>query len=425
MRAFGRRIQTPVNAWPGYVDALSALLMVVIFVVMIFTIVQFLLGDVIATQKTELSELHRQISELTRELGIARERGRELSSQVAELSGMLQTLQTERQELVESITALTARSESERERIEKQLRLIASLQEDIDALRKVRKELEERVGNLSASLEERGAEIASLRDRSKKLSARLADMEERTRLAQEEIEEKDIRIQALSAVVGEQREALEEQRSLTADARSQMALLRQRIEGLRKQLQEIAQALEAAEKEKTAQAAEIKDLGERLNIALARQVTRLNRYRSEFFGRLRQILSDVPYVEIKGDRFVFQAELLFASGSAELEPAGREHLEKLAQVLKDVAGDIPEDIDWVLRIDGHTDRLPIRTERFASNWELSAARAISVVKFLAEQGIPEKRLAAAGFSKYHPINPAHTEAAYRQNRRIEIKLTAR
>ncbi len=426
MSFFGKRKnQQSISVWPGYVDVLSALLMVVIFVLMIFMVVQYLLSEVITGQESQLARLHQRISELTKELGIEREKGQALTAQIAELSGMVEELQTERQGLLQRVDSLSEESESDKKRIEKQLRLIASLQEDISALRQVRDKLEKQVGELSAGLEKKETEAGNLRDRSKKLEARLAEQKERTQLAQQELENKEIRIQALNAVVGEQKEALEKQRTLTADARAEMALLKQRIEGLQSRLAEIAQALAKAEKEKEAKEAEIKELGKRLNIVLAREVNKLERYRSEFFGRLREILSDFPYVQIEGDRFVFQTELLFDSGSADLQPTGREHLKRLAEVLREVSREIPKDIDWVLRIDGHTDKMPIQTERFKSNWELSTARAVEVVKFLAEQNIPENRMAAAGFSQFHPRDPADTPEAYRKNRRIEIKLTSR
>jgi len=184
-------------------------------------------------------------------------------------------------------------------------------------------------------------------------------------------------------------------------------------------------ALAVAEADKVKQKVQIEELGKRLNIALAREVNQLRKYRSEFFGRLREVLSGIPFVRVEGDRFVFQAELLFPSGSAKLQENGKQHMRKLAAVMRDVAGHIPMDIDWILRIDGHTDRVPINNEQFRSNWELSTARAVTVLRFLAAQGIPENRMAAAGFSKFHPLDPADTADAYRRNRRIEIKLTSR
>ena len=281
------------------------------------------------------------------------------------------------------------------------------------------------MGDLAAALEMNRQDAGMLRDRSRALAARLADQEERTLLAQTELEVRDIRIQALSALVGQQARALADEQQLSADARAEIALLNQQLQALRRQLGEISQALALAEQDKATQAAEIEDLGRRLNIALAREVNQLNRYRSEFFGRLREVLGENPNIRVEGDRFVLQAELLFDSGSAQLGAAGQQHLVKLAATLRSIAEKIPADIDWIMRIDGHTDRIPINTPRFASNWELSTARALSVVRFLAANGIPEQRMAGAGFSKFHPLNPADTLEAYRQNRRIEIKLTSR
>ncbi|MCG8511006.1 MAG: OmpA family protein, partial [Rhodospirillales bacterium] len=165
--------------------------------------------------------------------------------------------------------------------------------------------------------------------------------------------------------------------------------------------------------------------GKRLNAALASKVQELSRYRSEFFGRLRQVLGEQAGVRIVGDRFVFQSEVLFESASAELEEPGKAQLTQLGRTLSELAGKIPDDIDWVLRVDGHTDKIPIRTSKFPSNWELSTARAISVVKFLIEQGIPADNLAATGFGEFQPIDPRDDEIAYRRNRRIEFKLTQR
>ena len=223
----------------------------------------------------------------------------------------------------------------------------------------------------------------------------------------------------LAATLG----ALEESSTRAGAASADAALLAQQVAALRAQLSSLNAALDASESKTAAQQAEIARLGERLNLALARKAEELQRYRSEFFGRLRTLLGNHPSIRIVGDRFVFQAELLFPSGEATLVPEGRKSLAQLAETLKTVTKEIPGDIEWVLRIDGHTDRRPIQTERFPSNWELSTARALSVVRFLAERGIPERRLAAAGFGEHHPLERADTPAAYARNRRIEIKLT--
>ncbi|MBW1942312.1 MAG: peptidoglycan -binding protein [Deltaproteobacteria bacterium] len=420
-----RRIGGSVSVWPGYVDALSALLMVVIFVILIFTISQFLLNEILSGQESELASLHRRVKELVTLLGLEKERSDVLQSDIKELSGSISSLTQEKEALQFQVAERKEKSLMDTAEIKRQFLLIASLQEDIDALSRLRSRLEQRVGELAGTLKEKGTEIGVLRDRSKALETMLASERERTLLAQREIEQREIRIQALSALTQAQDQALKEERRLTADARAEVTLLNRQIENLRHQLEEIGRALKVAEAEKSAQKTKLEELGKRLNIVLAREVNRLERYRSEFFGRLREVIGENPYVRVEGDRFVLQAELLFDTASADLGEKGKGQLLQLAESLHVLTKKIPQDIDWILRIDGHTDRIPINNERFASNWELSTARALSVVKFLADQGIPENRMAAAGFSKFHPIDPSNTPEAFRKNRRIEIKLTSR
>jgi chemotaxis protein MotB len=425
MASIAQRGQRGFNVWPGYVDALSALLMVVIFLVLIFSVTQFLLSQILSGQESELASLHRQINELTSELGLQEQQNRKLTANVSELSFMVNTLTGTKENLESQVAEMTAGTRRDKAELEQQMRLIGSLQEDIDALRRMRRELEEQVGHMAMALQSSQNAVGQLRDRSKSLEARLADESERTLLAQEIIDEKEIRIQALSALIGEQKQALAEERQLSADARAQMALLKQAIATLKSRLETVSLALDLAESDNASQETEIKGLGKRLNLALAQRVNNLEAYRSEFFGRLKSVLGANPLIRVEGDRFVFQAELLFASGSAQLGAQGIRHLSQLAATLKALAAKIPTEIDWILRIDGHTDRVPVTSGRFASNWELSTARAVSVVRFLSSQGIPQKHMAAAGFSKFHPLDPADTPEAYQKNRRIEIKLTSR
>ena len=425
MSTIAKRAKREFNVWPGYVDALSALLMVVIFLVLIFSIAQFLLSQVLSGQESELALLQRKVNELTTQLGLEDRRNRELAATVTELSLSVNALTETKAMLDDRVAEMMAGRRQDQVQIEQQLLMIGSLQEDIDALRLLRRELERRVGSMSAALQSSQAEVGMLRDRSKALEARIADAQERTRLAQTTIEHKDIRIQALSALIGEQKQALAESRRLSANARGQIAQLNQSIAALKARLEQISRALDLAQDQNASKDARIKELGQRLNLALARRVNDLEAYRSEFFGRLRKLVGDNPLIRIEGDRFVFQAELLFSTGSAALGRAGSRHLTQLAATLKELADQIPPEIDWILRIDGHTDRVPVTSGRFPSNWELSTARAVSVVRFLSSQGIPETHMAAAGFSKFHPLDPADTPAAYRKNRRIEIKLTAR
>jgi chemotaxis protein MotB len=412
-----RRSRRSVNVWPGYVDALAALLMVVIFVLLIFTLAQFLLRQVVSEQETELDELHENMAELIEQLGLERSRTETLESEVGRLSDTVASLSDETR-------ALITQGEKDKAVIERQLMEMASLQQDIDALRKVRDELESKVGTLAASMDLLTGQLGSERDRSKSLQAELAEQGERTLLAQKTIQERDIRIQALSALVGEQKEALASERRLSADAQAEVTLLNRRISELQDQLQVIGQALEVAETEKRVQAERIEELGRRLNIELARRVNELQRYRSEFFGKVREALGDARGVRVEGDRFVFQSELLFASGSAELGETGKAQLSRLAKTLKQLDARIPANLDWILRIDGHTDRVPLSsTSVFASNWELSTARAVSVVAHLSGEGIPPQRMAAAGFGEFRPLDSGSTPDANRKNRRIEIKLT--
>jgi len=419
-----RRISNPITAWPGYVDVLSALLMVVIFVLMIFVVAQFLLNEVLYGQKNELARLHEQVSELAELLGLERENSSQLNIEVSRLSDAIIGLSEDREELMSQVAKGSAQSQKDRAQIKQQMLTLGSLNEDIQALKQVRDELEQKVATLAVSLSDRDYQVSVLRDRSKALAARLADKEEMTVLAQETIEEQDIRIQALSVVLESQKEAIAREKQLSASASAEVALLSDQITKLQAQLSMISNALSLTKIREQEKDEKIAELGKQLNIALARKVNELEKYRSEFFGRLKRILGDNPAVQIQGDRFVLQAGLLFESGSSTLGAEGRTHLTSLANTLLEISRKIPNEINWILRIDGHTDKVPINTQAFPSNWELSAARAVSVVRFLSQKGIPEKRMAAAGFSKYHPIDAADTPEAYRKNRRIEIKLTS-
>lgn len=213
---------------------------------------------------------------------------------------------------------------------------------------------------------------------------------------------------------------------LTADAdgaKNEALYLSAQAESLKAELARLSGLLAQSEALSKAQEAQIVDLGKKLNRALAQKVSELAYYRSDFFGRLRKILQDNDNVEIVGDRFVFQSELFFKSGSAQLERDGKRRLDALAQVLLEISAQIPENINWIVRIDGHTDNVPVHNDKFGSNWELSSARALSVVYYLKEKGVPEKRMAAAGFGEFHPIAKGNSPKARRKNRRIEFKLT--
>jgi chemotaxis protein MotB len=383
MATAARRHRRTIDIWPGYVDALAALLMVVIFVLLVFVVAQAMLSRTVSMQDLELAALHREIAELTRQLGLAEEQNDALQDKTSALSSLISELMGEKVELNARLDALTSAN--------------AGLEEDLAGLSEARAALAMESATLSEALagsrEETGALIRRLRATEQTLAQHGAE--------------------------------LDEERSISAAARAELALLNRQILELRRRLEEIATALAAAEAVKQTQEAEIADLGKRLNIALAREVNRLSRYQSEFFGRLREVLGESPDIRVEGDRFVFSSELLFASGTADLGERGRTQLVRFAATLRELAERIPDDLDWVLRVDGHTDRVPIRTARYASNWELSTARAVEVVRFMIDQRIPPRRLVAAGFGEYHPLDPGNSPTALARNRRIEFKLTSR
>ena len=219
--------------------------------------------------------------------------------------------------------------------------------------------------------------------------------------------------------------ALDEEQQVSQRAKSQVELLNQQLSALRQQIAALENALDVSESRDKESQTKIADLGKRLNIALAQRVQELSRYRSDFFGRLREILADRQNIRVVGDRFVFQSEILFPSGSADLQPAGQDEMAKLADAIKELVREIPSDINWIIRVDGHTDNVPTSGGRFRDNWELSTARADSVVRFLISQGVPPQRLAATGFGQFQPLEEGDSPEARAKNRRIEFKLTER
>ncbi len=441
------------NIWPGFVDALATLLLVITFLLSVFLLAYFFVSQALSGREEALARLSQQVNELAELLSLERRANAELRLNVAQISASLQKSTEERELLGIRFDELTARAEraeaaladaeslraeleaarkeaerkvaADRETIELRLKEIASLRRDIASLREVRDDLESEVGKLSAALQERDRETGALRDRTKELEARLASAQERTLLAQKEIAERDILLSELLDLYAAMESDLEAEREVSAGARSQIALLNQQVAALREQLKRIEAALDVSEANSKEKNVVIADLGRRLNLALASKVEELARYRSEFFGRLREVLGDRRDIRIVGDRFVFQSEVLFESGSAELGVAGAQQLAALATALIEIARQIPAELHWILRVDGHTDRVPIATARFPTNWELSTARALSVTHFLVAQGIPPRRLAATGFGEFQPLDSRNDEIAFRRNRRIELKLTQR
>lgn len=401
MATLARRSRHNVDIWPGFVDALATLLMVIIFLLMIFIVSQFYLNDALLGRDKALESLNQQVAELAELLDLERKSNTGLRRDLAELSSELQSSLSQRDEMQSQVTLLGEQLAGARRQLAEESEDWKKKLEDLQKTVKVDKETIEIQIRKLAALEQ---DLIALEALKKKL--------------EEEI--KDTRTTIESG-----RSALAAEREISAAAQAQVALLNQQMAALRAQISQLNAALEASEAKDKEQQAKIADLGKRLNAALARKVQELSRYRSEFFGRLRVVLGNRPDIRVVGDRFVFQSEILFASGSAELGAEGKEQMARLATTLKDIAKKIPKGVDWVLRVDGHTDDVPISTARFPSNWELSTARAISVVKFLISQGIPASRLAAAGFSEFQPLDTKEDEISRRRNRRIEMKLDQR
>ncbi len=391
------RNQHRTDIWPGFVDALSALLMVIIFLLMVFVIAQFFLNDALTGRDEALERLQVQVSNLADLLSLERQANEELGASTAKLSNELQ--------------ASISISDGLKKQV-KNLKLQAKTAEELAANLK---------NELALSLSNIGANVEIIESQLTQINALRNDVESLKAL-REELEEK---VTQLLSKVSNKDEQLITEKKLSQTSRAQIALLNKQVTALRKQILQIANILQASEKIAKKRRVKIVNLGKRLNAALASKVQELARYRSEFFGRLRDVLGSQPGIRIVGDRFVFQSEVLFRKGSDQLESEGQKQIQQLAGTLRAITVKIPKNIDWILRVDGHTDQIPIRTTRFPSNWELSTARAISVVKFLVQRGISPTNLAATGFGEFQPIDPRDTEEAYIRNRRIELKLTQR
>jgi chemotaxis protein MotB len=337
-----RRGDSGMNYWPGFVDALSTLILGIIFLLTVFVVVQFYLQQEVAGKDTALTRLNAQIAQLTELLGLEKTGKTDLESQLAQLRATLATAETERD-------------------------------------------------RLKSNAESAGAGAVAAQGKVSELSGQL-----------------------------------EGEKKLSARALAQVEVLNQQIAALRRQLAALEQTLDAAEKKDKDSQSRITELGQRLNLELANRVNELKRYRSDFFGKLREILGNRTDVRVVGDRFVLQSEVFFDTGRADLKPEGRAELDKVADALIQLERQIPTDIAWVLRVDGHTDVRQISVGGvFKSNWDLSAGRAIAVVQYLIGRGVSPQRLVAAGFGEFQPIDLGKTEEAYQRNRRIEFKLTER
>ena len=427
------------EAWPGYVDALSTLLMVVMFVLLVFVLAQAMEAVVLAKRNDQLGAANQTLVQ-------ERERNAALSENLSEGDAARAALLSQLRDLNQQ----TANTMAERDKLAallKQVELAAAAaatmnktltaqvteqSQKADAATAANQQLTTDLAAAQARLKEMQTQMAAL-DRTVKadketIDAKLSDLArlaEQTRALtalRDDLQEQVKTAAAATLTEQQKRQAAEallaEDKKLGDTARAKIAMLTQQIEQLKSELS-------VSEQQRSDEQAKASSLTQQLNLALAAQVEELRKYRSDFFGKLRAVLADRPGIHIVGDRFVFQSEVLFGISSAELTPAGVAQMSQLAATFRQIIDKIPPDVNWVLRVDGHTDATPIHNARFASNWELSAARAISVVKFLITQGIPASHLAATGFGENQPVDPGNTPEAFAKNRRIEIRLTDR
>ena len=455
------------DVWPGYVDALSTLLMVIIFVLLVFVLAQGFLSVALSSREKAMDQLNLRVAELAELLSLEAAQGEQLRQQLGRLGDDLRGTAAARDAAMQSLALLREERDrlagerdglrGERDRLGARLSdLELAARSAADRAGAMERQMAEALGRAERTGGDAARLQRDLRGSQTELAAAQAALEALRREAQaldrqvrveretvtqrlSEMARLSEQIRALTALRDElERRAAQEQRGreraeaesgerarLAESAAAQVALLTRQTEALRAELARLSRALDLAEAEGRDRNAQIALLGQRLNAALAARVEELQRYRSDFFGRLRDVLGERPEVRIVGDRFVFQGEVLFAPGSAELSEAGLRQLRDLAGVLSEVTPLIPADVAWVMRVDGHADRTPIRSARFASNWELAAARAIAVAQILIAEGLPANRVAATSFGDAQPIDAGDSPQALARNRRIELRLTDR
>ena len=369
--------------WPGFVDALASLLMVIIFVLMVFVLIQANLVYRVSGQDATLGEMRQQLASLSELLNIERRASADLAADLAQLQIQLDSSETERGALTQQLALVQA--------------ALGTRTSELTALTTKQAETEAALNAARDALDERLRALQMV-------EGQLALTEARNRTQQQKMQDLEAQTTASKAEV------------------AQMTLV---LAGLRQRIEELSALLAEKDQQAKDDQIAIANLGKSLNNALASRVQELQQFRSEFFGRLRDVLKGRDDVQIVGDRFVFQSEVLFAPGQANIGATGQQQLSQLAVALADIAAKIPDDINWVLQVDGHTDNLPVRAGRYADNWDLSTERALSVVRFLVSQGVPAARLAATGYGEFQPLTSGDTSEDRRLNRRIELKITQR
>ncbi len=450
----GNRSRLSDFTWPGFVDGLASLLMVFVFVLMVFVIIQANLAFRISGQDTRITALQRDLLELGNILNIERETNSQLLSELSDTKVLLSALETDNKQLLSQITIL-------QEELSDKEEIIIAKEADISSLSSQLFELEDNLNAARAISEQRGDEIKSLilrltaneKELDEKstafkkqqielkknlelieentalistLKSEISDLSEQNNFNAADLAEKEKLLLIAEKALLKKAEELAAANNSSNEAKAEISKLLINTNTLRQEIQKLNSLLAEKERESINDKIAIADLGKKLNSALASRVQDLQKFRSEFFGQLREILENRSEVRVVGDRFIFQSEVIFATGQSNVSAAGKEQLADIASALREIEKSIPKNIPWILQIEGHTDSDPIANSSvFRDNWDLSTERALSVVRFLRSEGISANRLAAAGYGEFQPIDSGNSAASKQRNRRIELKLTQR
>ena len=458
--------------WPGFVDVLASTLMVIIFIVLLFTVSQVYLGDLVVGKNEQIQNLEKTIeiqdetiveqdstltdkeitlierqeliNQLDNELVILDEEIKLKQSEIVDKQNLLTSKDQEisLQEAIidqkeDTIITLDTLIEEQALDIGKLNQMIAQLTQELSLSLEEKEVLRGELNQLNQEQENLKNTLTKLGGKNEELVGKLSDSQTRIQSLLETLSSSEIENKGLQGKITEikdqnlslqgQIEDLEGESSIKSenlnDALIKISRLSEDIKILSKEIQVLNNLLDSKEAEIANNKIELGELGDRLNRVLTSELFKLQKYKSDFFGKLSEALGERDDIQIKGDRFIFQSEILFESGSIEIQSSGRVALSLIAKTISDLIDEIPTELNWVLQIDGHTDKVPISTSKFPSNWELSHARALEVVKFFIGQGVPADRLSANGYGEYQPINLGDTREDLKQNRRIELKIT--
>ena len=458
--------------WPGFVDVLASTLMVIIFIVLLFTVSQVYLGDLVVGKNEQIQNLEKTIeiqdetiveqdstltdkeitlierqeliNQLDNELVILDEEIRLKQSEIVDKQNLLTSKDQEisLQEAIidqkeDAIITLDTLIEEQALDIGKLNQMIAQLTQELSLSLEEKEVLRGELNQLNQEQENLKNTLTKLGGKNEELVGKLSDSQTRIQSLLETLSSSEIENKGLQGKIDEIKdqnlslqgriEDLEGESSIKSenlnDALIKISRLSEDIKILSKEIQLLNNLLDSKEAEIANNKIELGELGDRLNRVLTSELFKLQKYKSDFFGKLSEALGERDDIQIKGDRFIFQSEILFESGSVEIQNSGRIALSLIAKTIIDLIDEIPTELNWVLQIDGHTDKVPISTSKFPSNWELSHARALEVVKFFIGQGVPADRLSANGYGEYQPINLGDNREDLKQNRRIELKIT--